>query len=174
MNAESTTTHPLTDAPKRSIGERLKLIRIKRGLTQTQLAIQASTTATHIMDMENGYDSFEGRLTEIAEALNCNPLWLETGLGTAALAKPASTPIQPGQKATARGAGESESSTERPSNLSKIVVDLGHELEQITETARTRITSLLIQLIEHPEKRHLIAEKAQQAALRRAPSLNQP
>lgn len=70
---DSRNTHP--------IGRRLKAARKKAGLSQCQLAIQANTTAMHIMDMENGYNDFEGKLESISNALNCYPTWLETGTG---------------------------------------------------------------------------------------------
>lgn len=160
MNAETVNAHPPAAAPTSSIGERLKRLRTKRGLTQTQLAIRANTTAMHIMDMENGYDSFEGRLTEIADALKCNPMWLETGLGGTAPVKPAAN-----AKSTA---STTDKETESQHNLSRLVVDLGHELENITDAARTRISGLVLQLLDNPKEKYTIAAKAQQAALRGA------
>lgn len=65
--------------PLQTVGGRLRALRMKAGFTQCRLAIQSGTTAMHIMDIENGYDDFQGKLHDIAKALNCEPQWLKTG-----------------------------------------------------------------------------------------------
>ena len=83
LQEESPQTQPL-----QTIGGRLKALRLETGLTQSRLAIQSGTTAMHIMDMENGYNDFEGKLDTIANALGCEPQWLQTGKGKAKIGDP--------------------------------------------------------------------------------------
>ena len=135
-------------------GGRLKALRSRARLTQTRLAIESGTTAMHIMDLENGHEDFEGKLTLMAKALGCNPLWLETGIGDPGIhtATAERSPRHPPNLAAATPSSE----------LANIFVSLGREMESITTPTRNELTHLLKALADHPNKRHDLARQVDQ------------
>lgn len=72
---------PVTKRSPNTLANRIRSCRHKCRLTQAGLAIKSCTTTMEIIELENGYDDLESALGRIAQAVNCNPAWLETGLG---------------------------------------------------------------------------------------------
>lgn len=62
-----------------NIAEKLKKIRLKRGLTQRELASRAGITQQAINSIERGRVAKPKYIVEIAQALGCSPKWLSDG-----------------------------------------------------------------------------------------------
>jgi transcriptional regulator with XRE-family HTH domain len=61
------------------IGERLRVIRRERGLTQAQLGELSGTNQAVIQKIENGNSLRPRQILKIAEVLEVNPAWLQFG-----------------------------------------------------------------------------------------------
>ena len=61
------------------IGERLRLVRRERGLTQAQLGESSGTNQAVIQKIENGNSLRPRQIMKIAEVLEINPAWLQFG-----------------------------------------------------------------------------------------------
>jgi transcriptional regulator with XRE-family HTH domain len=61
------------------IGERLRLVRRERGLTQAQLGEASGTNQAVIQKIENGNSLRPRQIMKIAEILEINPAWLQFG-----------------------------------------------------------------------------------------------
>lgn len=66
-----------------TIGNRIKEVRTRLGLTQMQLAKNAGVKQSTIADLERGHTNRSPSITQIAMALGVNPDWLVTGKGAA-------------------------------------------------------------------------------------------
>lgn len=62
------------------LSERLKTIRMKRHLSQQQLADRAGVKRTTIANIEQGIVERSSYIVEIAGALNIDATWLATGI----------------------------------------------------------------------------------------------
>ncbi|NUW61920.1 helix-turn-helix domain-containing protein [Cronobacter muytjensii] len=63
----------------KTLSERLKKKRLERNMTQTELATKAGVKQQSIQLIEAGVTQRPRFLFEIAQALNCDPLWLQYG-----------------------------------------------------------------------------------------------
>lgn len=61
------------------VGERMRTLRIAKGLTQTQLADLAGTNQAVIQKIENGKSIRPRCLADLAVVLSVNPAWLAWG-----------------------------------------------------------------------------------------------
>lgn len=70
------------------IGERVKAVRLARGLTQVQLSIKSGMSQGDISTLEAGETKWlrGGTLLALAKALEVNPHWLNDGSGDPARA----------------------------------------------------------------------------------------
>lgn len=70
-------------AKTRNIGERVRAIRLSKGMTQIQLAARAGIKQPALSSIETGDTTWlrGGNLLNLAAALEVSPKWLETGLG---------------------------------------------------------------------------------------------
>lgn len=64
-----------------SLGERLKFIRQLRGLSQVRLSELSGIAQSDISKIELGRIKRSAVLLKLAQVLECNPYWLETGQG---------------------------------------------------------------------------------------------
>ena len=62
-----------------NIGQRLRQTRLKRSLTQEELAALAGTKQAVIQKIENGHSKRPRVLADLAIALEVNPAWLQWG-----------------------------------------------------------------------------------------------
>ncbi|HDU8042147.1 TPA: helix-turn-helix transcriptional regulator [Cronobacter sakazakii] len=62
-----------------TLSERLKKKRLERNMTQTELASKAGVKQQSIQLIEAGVTQRPRFLFEIAQALDCDPLWLQYG-----------------------------------------------------------------------------------------------
>lgn len=69
-------------------GARIKQLRKSLGLTQKQLADKVGIKQPTVADLENGHSAGSAFLASIANVLNVNALWLETGKGDPGRAVP--------------------------------------------------------------------------------------
>jgi len=138
-----------------NLGQRLKAARLHAGLTQTKLAIEAGTTATHVMDIENGDPGLEGKLVRIAASVGVNPHWLETGEGS----KDTPAPTAPVPEASKSIAAEHSkfAAQSQASGVASLIVALGDEVESLSSPARSKMNRLLQQLVDQPHNRHDLA-----------------
>jgi phage repressor protein C with HTH and peptisase S24 domain len=72
---------PLKVVIRRTTGERVKMRRIELGLSQVRLSQLAGLTQPTISALEKNRAHTSGSLASIAQALQVNAFWLETGLG---------------------------------------------------------------------------------------------
>ncbi|EMA8652913.1 helix-turn-helix transcriptional regulator [Cronobacter dublinensis] len=63
----------------KTLSERLKKKRLERNMTQTELASKAGVKQQSIQLIEAGVTQRPRFLFEIAQALDCDPLWLQYG-----------------------------------------------------------------------------------------------
>jgi transcriptional regulator with XRE-family HTH domain len=63
----------------KNIGSRLRMVRLEKDHTQTELGEMAGTTQASIQKIENGKSSRPRMIMELAEALDVNPAWLQFG-----------------------------------------------------------------------------------------------
>lgn len=140
-------------------GERLKALRLRAGLNQARLAIQAGTTAMHIMDLENGSDDFEDKLQSIAQALGCNAKWLRTGQGRAMATGDASE-VQPKPATNVEQQPSAVPESSQNKGVSETIVTLGSLLEGFSPPARQKFTSIVQKLAEDPDKKWDLAMQA--------------
>ncbi|ELY5947101.1 helix-turn-helix transcriptional regulator [Cronobacter sakazakii] len=63
----------------KNLSERLKKKRLERNMTQTELASKAGVKQQSIQLIEAGVTQRPRFLFEIAQALDCDPLWLQYG-----------------------------------------------------------------------------------------------
>ncbi|EKY3192837.1 helix-turn-helix transcriptional regulator [Cronobacter turicensis] len=63
----------------KTLSERLRKKRIERNMTQTELASKAGVKQQSIQLIEAGVTQRPRFLFEIAQALDCDPLWLQYG-----------------------------------------------------------------------------------------------
>ncbi|EOC1555905.1 helix-turn-helix transcriptional regulator [Cronobacter dublinensis] len=63
----------------KTLSERLKKKRLERNMTQTELATKAGVKQQSIQLIEAGVTQRPRFLFEIAQALDCDPLWLQYG-----------------------------------------------------------------------------------------------
>jgi transcriptional regulator with XRE-family HTH domain len=61
------------------IGERLRLVRRERGLTQAELGELSGTNQAVIQKIENGNSLRPRQIMKIAQILEINPAWLQFG-----------------------------------------------------------------------------------------------
>ena len=61
------------------IGERLRLVRREKSLTQAQLGEASGTNQAVIQKIENGNSLRPRQIMKIAEILEINPAWLQFG-----------------------------------------------------------------------------------------------
>ena len=61
------------------IGERLRLVRREKGLTQAELGDMSGTNQAVIQKIENGNSLRPRQIMKIAEILEVNPAWLQFG-----------------------------------------------------------------------------------------------
>jgi transcriptional regulator with XRE-family HTH domain len=61
------------------IGERLRLVRRERGLTQAELGELSGTNQAVIQKIENGNSLRPRQIMKIAQILEVNPAWLQFG-----------------------------------------------------------------------------------------------
>jgi transcriptional regulator with XRE-family HTH domain len=61
------------------IGERLRLVRREKGLTQAWLGETSGTNQAVIQKIENGNSLRPRQIMKIAEILEINPAWLQFG-----------------------------------------------------------------------------------------------
>lgn len=61
------------------IGERLRLVRRERGLTQAELGEMSGTNQAVIQKIENGNSLRPRQIMKIALILEVNPAWLQFG-----------------------------------------------------------------------------------------------
>jgi len=61
------------------IGERLRLVRREKGLTQAELGDMSGTNQAVIQKIENGNSLRPRQIMKIAEILEINPAWLQFG-----------------------------------------------------------------------------------------------
>lgn len=66
----------------KTIAERLKFARDKKGWVQAQLAVAAGVSTGTIGNIESGARQSKGSLPQIAEALGINHKWLADGVGS--------------------------------------------------------------------------------------------
>jgi transcriptional regulator with XRE-family HTH domain len=67
---------------QRAFGERLRVARVQKGLTQAELAEQVRLTRGHIWWLEHGYSYARvDTLERIASVLGVEPGWLQYGKG---------------------------------------------------------------------------------------------
>ncbi|OKP31334.1 XRE family transcriptional regulator [Serratia fonticola] len=64
------------------IGDRVKQLRFKRGVTQAELAARTQTSQQAIQQLEDGKVKRPRYLLELASALGCDASWLLTGKGS--------------------------------------------------------------------------------------------
>lgn len=64
-----------------TLSDRLKQKRIELNLTQTQLAELSGTNQQTVQQVESGKTKRPRYIVELAQALNCDPLWLLYGNG---------------------------------------------------------------------------------------------
>jgi len=64
-----------------AIGDRIKKVRTRKGLTQIELAELAGVKQARISALERNLDTKTKYLVEIAGALGVDPNWLNSGLG---------------------------------------------------------------------------------------------
>ncbi|WP_066018550.1 helix-turn-helix transcriptional regulator [Endozoicomonas atrinae] len=64
-----------------TLGARLKSVRKERGISQAKLAEAVGSRQSSINDIESGRNKSSTYLVKIAEFLNVDPSWLETGHG---------------------------------------------------------------------------------------------
>ncbi|MDZ5639002.1 helix-turn-helix transcriptional regulator [Enterobacter sp. A103] len=62
-----------------TLSDRLKQKRIELNLTQTQLAELSGTNQQTVQQVESGKTKRPRYIVELAQALNCDPLWLLYG-----------------------------------------------------------------------------------------------
>lgn len=74
-----------------SLGERLKIARLEKGITQTELAKCVGVSQAAIAGLELRESKQSGYTSQIAECLNINVQWLATGTGP--MNKPEPTPV---------------------------------------------------------------------------------
>jgi transcriptional regulator with XRE-family HTH domain len=70
------------------IGERLRLVRRERGLTQAELGELSGTNQAVIQKIENGNSLRPRQIMKIAQILEVNPAWLQFGDPWAARGRP--------------------------------------------------------------------------------------
>ncbi|ELY4776687.1 helix-turn-helix transcriptional regulator [Cronobacter sakazakii] len=63
----------------KTLSERLRKKRMERNMTQTELASKAGVKQQSIQLIEAGVTQRPRFLFEIAQALDCDPLWLQYG-----------------------------------------------------------------------------------------------
>ncbi|ELY4471600.1 helix-turn-helix domain-containing protein [Cronobacter sakazakii] len=63
----------------KTLSERLKKKRLEKNMTQTELANKAGVKQQSIQLIEAGVTQRPRFLFEIAQALNCDPAWLQYG-----------------------------------------------------------------------------------------------
>ncbi|EKY1951560.1 helix-turn-helix transcriptional regulator [Cronobacter sakazakii] len=63
----------------KTLSERLKKKRLERNMTQTELASKAGVKQQSIQLIEAGVTQRPRFLFEIAQGLDCDPLWLQYG-----------------------------------------------------------------------------------------------
>lgn len=70
-------------SPPRTIGERVRTMRLSRGWTQVKLAEESGIGQSAISSIETGSTKWlrGGNLLRIAAALAVHPRWLQTGAG---------------------------------------------------------------------------------------------
>ncbi len=61
------------------IGERLRMVRREKGLTQAELGEKSGTNQAVIQKIENGNSLRPRQIMRIAEILDVNPAWLQFG-----------------------------------------------------------------------------------------------
>jgi transcriptional regulator with XRE-family HTH domain len=61
------------------IGERLRLVRREKGLTQAELGELSGTNQAVIQKIENGNSLRPRQIMKIAQILEVNPAWLQFG-----------------------------------------------------------------------------------------------
>ncbi|KXS55051.1 MAG: XRE family transcriptional regulator [Marinobacter sp. T13-3] len=66
-----------------ALGDRVKSLRLARGLSQPKLAEQAELSQASISRIEKNTPETTDNILELAAALQCNPYWLKTGEGAA-------------------------------------------------------------------------------------------
>ncbi|MGI9273847.1 MAG: helix-turn-helix domain-containing protein [Endozoicomonas sp.] len=65
-----------------TLGDRLKVARTERGLSQSELARAVGSRQSSINDIESGRISKSTYILPISRVLNVDPNWLETGVGS--------------------------------------------------------------------------------------------
>lgn len=71
----------LHNGDMRTIGERLRAARAKKGLTQPELSRLSGVSQAAISDLERGRSVESRKLVQLAQALGITPEWLERGVG---------------------------------------------------------------------------------------------
>lgn len=64
-----------------TLGSRIKHARLRKGITQSQLASRSGVGQGDISKLENGTVSGSTKVVQLARALGCDPYWLATGEG---------------------------------------------------------------------------------------------